>query len=102
MATIILLASSSKLTNPGEDKHGSMVFFDFLGFFMVAYPTRMATILNWTTALYVYMAFVKRVLRDGVAGKIYSPSFDPQQNATAIVSICRKSAIFMPLCSISD
>ncbi|BFZ17005.1 hypothetical protein BsWGS_20044 [Bradybaena similaris] len=75
MATIILLASSSKLTNPGEDKLGSMVFFDFLGFFMVAYPTRMATILNWTTALYVYMAFVKSVLRNGVtgAGSILKP-----------------------------
>ncbi|CAG5124824.1 unnamed protein product, partial [Candidula unifasciata] len=68
LATTILLASSSKMTNPGEDKHGSMVFFDFLGFFMVAYPTRMATILNWTTAFYVYMAFVKRLLRDGVTG----------------------------------
>lgn len=69
MATLVVLASSSKLTNPGEDRHGSMVFFDYLGFFMVAYPKRMATILNWTTSLYVYVAFVKRMLREGASGR---------------------------------
>ncbi|XP_035827663.1 endoplasmic reticulum metallopeptidase 1 [Aplysia californica] len=58
------LSTSMKLVDPGADKHGSMVFFDFLGFFMVAYPKRIAMLLNWTTVIYVYIAFVKRLLRD--------------------------------------
>ncbi|BFZ17006.1 hypothetical protein BsWGS_20045 [Bradybaena similaris] len=71
MATIILLASSSELTNPGEDKLG---FFGFFGF-MVTYPSCIDTILTWTTAVYIFVAFVKRVLRDRVigAGSILKP-----------------------------
>ncbi|CAL1526911.1 unnamed protein product, partial [Lymnaea stagnalis] len=64
LATLKNLASSTKLTDPGEDKHGSMVFFDFLGFFMIAYPQRMANILNFTTFVYVYIVFAKKLMRD--------------------------------------
>lgn len=68
LATLKLMATSSKLCNPGEDKHGSMVFFDVLGFFIVAYPQRLANILNWTTFVYVYVAFLKRMLRNRNSG----------------------------------
>ncbi|KAI8773749.1 endoplasmic reticulum metallopeptidase 1 [Biomphalaria glabrata] len=64
LATLKHLASSSKLTNPGEDKHGSLVFFDFLGFFMVSYPYRMSIILNCTTFLYVVVAYLKHFFKD--------------------------------------
>ena len=37
---------SPLLPNPGEDKHGKMVFFDFLGLFSVVYPERLAVVIN--------------------------------------------------------
>ena len=64
LAIILQLASSSKLTNPGEERHGSMVYFDFLGYFMVAYPQRMGQILNWATVLFVYLSFIKRLSKE--------------------------------------
>lgn len=70
MAILLQLASSSKLSNPGEDKHGSMVFFDFLGYFMVAYPQRMGQILNWATFFFVYLSFVKRLSKEREPGEL--------------------------------
>ncbi|XP_050400942.1 endoplasmic reticulum metallopeptidase 1 [Patella vulgata] len=46
MNLVETLVSSPQLVNPGPEKHGTMVFFDFIGYFMVSYPMRMAVILN--------------------------------------------------------
>ncbi|GFR83103.1 endoplasmic reticulum metallopeptidase 1 [Elysia marginata] len=70
MAVLLQLASSSKLTNPGEDRHGSMVFFDFMGYFMVAYPQRMGQILNWATFFFVYLSFMKRLSKEREPGDL--------------------------------
>ena len=35
------------LVDPGDHRHGTLVFFDFLGYFVVAYPRHLAILLNW-------------------------------------------------------
>lgn len=40
------VANSSLLPDPGEDKHGKLIFFDFLGLFSVVYPERLAVVVN--------------------------------------------------------
>ncbi|KAJ8306038.1 hypothetical protein KUTeg_016583 [Tegillarca granosa] len=58
------LASNPKLADPGLDKHGAMVFFDFVGYFMIHYPQRIGNILNCVVVgfafLSVYMKISKR------------------------------------------
>ncbi|XP_025109431.1 endoplasmic reticulum metallopeptidase 1-like [Pomacea canaliculata] len=46
LALLKALVSSPNFVDPGEFRHGSLVFFDFLGLFMIAYPAELATILN--------------------------------------------------------
>lgn len=73
-ALLMTLSKSSKVVDPGEDKHGKMVFYDFVGFFMVAYPQRMAVILNWSTLAYALIAILKRHKRDWQAGMLLCSS----------------------------
>ncbi|MBN3279846.1 ERMP1 metallopeptidase, partial [Polyodon spathula] len=57
LAVLKLLASSEELANSSEYRHGNMVFFDVLGVFMVAYPARVGTIINYmvTVATLIYL-----------------------------------------------
>ena len=71
MALVKTMATSTKLVDPGEDKHGSIVFFDVLGFFVVSYPHRIAKMLNWTCFVYVY--FANRMMWDRALGKTDFP-----------------------------
>ncbi|KAL5486377.1 hypothetical protein EMCRGX_G018844 [Ephydatia muelleri] len=45
------VANSPFLAHPGDYKHGKVVFFDFLGLFMVVYPERVGLILNTAVVL---------------------------------------------------
>ncbi|KAK7484073.1 hypothetical protein BaRGS_00024685 [Batillaria attramentaria] len=58
------LVSSPLLTNPGDYRHGSLVFFDFIGMFVVAYPKRLAVVLNWIAIAAVFTAVVLKRLRN--------------------------------------
>ena len=48
------VATSPLLAHPGEYRHGKVVFFDFLGLFMVVYPERLGAIIN---AIFVLASF---------------------------------------------
>ena len=51
MALVKGVANSPFLAHPGEYRHGKVVFFDFLGLFMVVYPERVGVILNTAVVL---------------------------------------------------
>jgi len=48
-AVVMEMANSPLLKDPGEYRHGAMVFFDFMGLFMVHYPARIGVIVNSVT-----------------------------------------------------
>ncbi|XP_069776906.1 endoplasmic reticulum metallopeptidase 1 [Narcine bancroftii] len=50
LAVLQYLASSEELSDSAQYRHGSMVFFDVLGLFVVAYPKRIGTIINCLVA----------------------------------------------------
>lgn len=49
------LGNSPFLANPGEEKHGKVIYFDFIGAFMVVYTHRVGVVLNSVTAAIVLM-----------------------------------------------
>ncbi|XP_006816631.2 endoplasmic reticulum metallopeptidase 1-like [Saccoglossus kowalevskii] len=62
LALIKHIANSPYLEDPEEYRHGDMIYFDVLGFFLVAYPVRIATLLNGCILLYVLTSIWQRVL----------------------------------------
>ncbi|KAM4528015.1 endoplasmic reticulum metallopeptidase 1 [Odontesthes bonariensis] len=58
LAVLKHLVMSEELADSSEYRHGNMVFFDLLGVVVVAYPSRVGTILNYmvATATFVYLA----------------------------------------------
>ena len=65
------LASSPYLADPGDYRHGSMVFFDVIGYFMVVYPERMGSIMNAIVALVVFLGVGRKVLGRNGNGKFF-------------------------------
>lgn len=52
-----MLASSSKY------QHGNMVFFDVLGLFVIAYPSRVGLIINYVVVMAVALYLGKKLLQ---------------------------------------
>ncbi|XP_069127736.1 endoplasmic reticulum metallopeptidase 1-like [Argopecten irradians] len=46
LSIVHALANNPKLADPGDDRHGSMVFYDLVGLVVVHYPKRIGSILN--------------------------------------------------------
>ena len=55
LAVLKGLANSPFLVNPGEYKHGEVVFFDVVGLFMVHYPERLGVIIN---SIVIVLSFI--------------------------------------------
>lgn len=75
LAVLRYLLMSEKLADSSEYRHGNMVFFDLLGVFVVAYPARVGTILNYMVAAATFLYLAKKASRPGHGGR--SP-FPPQ------------------------
>jgi hypothetical protein len=54
------MANSPLLKDPGEYRHGAMVFFDFMGLFMVHYPERIGVIINGITFVVSIVLIIKK------------------------------------------
>lgn len=52
-----MLAASS------EYQHGNMVFFDVLGLFVVAYPSRVGSIINYMVVMAVVLYLGRKLLQ---------------------------------------
>ena len=46
LAIVCEVSTSPLLEDPGEDRHGKLVFFDLFGKTVIIYPERVAAILN--------------------------------------------------------
>ena len=68
LALLRKLASSPKLADPGLDKHGTMVFFDILGYFMIHYPQRVGVIINCALVAAVLFKVIRKALGMNVTG----------------------------------
>jgi hypothetical protein len=64
LALVRSLVASPQFVEPGESRHGSLVFFDFLGLFMVAYPQRLAMLLNCGVVMAVVAMVVRKYLQN--------------------------------------
>ena len=62
LALVKGIVNSPFLANPGEYRHGAMVFFDFLGVFMVYYPERIGLVINVVTVFMVYLCVIKKFI----------------------------------------
>uniref|UniRef100_A0A8D0FPZ1 Endoplasmic reticulum metallopeptidase 1 n=1 Tax=Strix occidentalis caurina TaxID=311401 RepID=A0A8D0FPZ1_STROC len=63
LAVLKYLATSDKLAKSFEYRHGNVVFFDVLGLFVVAYPARVGTIMNYITAATAFLYLSKKLLQ---------------------------------------
>ena len=67
LALIKGIVNSPYLADPGEYRHGAVVFFDFLGIIMVHYPERISLVINVLTAFVVVLCLIRTFL--GFPGK---------------------------------
>ncbi|NXD27570.1 ERMP1 metallopeptidase, partial [Spelaeornis formosus] len=63
LAVLKYLATSEKLAKSSEYRHGNVVFFDILGLFVLAYPARVGTIMNYITAAVAFFYLSNKVLQ---------------------------------------
>ncbi|KAL9950991.1 hypothetical protein ACROYT_G043577 [Oculina patagonica] len=62
LALVKSIINSPFLADPGEYRHGAMVFFDFLGVAMVHYPERIGFVLNIVTAAVAVLCLIKKFI----------------------------------------
>uniref|UniRef100_A0A8C6ZI82 Endoplasmic reticulum metallopeptidase 1 n=1 Tax=Nothoprocta perdicaria TaxID=30464 RepID=A0A8C6ZI82_NOTPE len=63
LAVLKYLATSDKLAKSFEYRHGNVVFFDILGLFVLAYPARVGTIMNYIIAAIAFIYLSKKILQ---------------------------------------
>lgn len=63
LAVLKYLATSDTLVSSSEYRHGNMVFFDVLGLFVVAYPSRVGSIINCMVVMVVVLYLGKKLLQ---------------------------------------
>ncbi|XP_068609167.1 endoplasmic reticulum metallopeptidase 1 [Brachionichthys hirsutus] len=71
LAVLRYLLTSDKLADSSEYRHGNMVFFDLLGIYVVAYPARVGTILNYMVAAAAFLYLAKKASLPGNGGGRY-------------------------------
>lgn len=76
LAVLRYLVMSDKLADSSEYRHGNMVFFDLLGVVVVAYPSRVGTILNYIVATATFLYLAKKASRPGNGGRSPFPVVD--------------------------
>ncbi|XP_045879345.1 endoplasmic reticulum metallopeptidase 1 [Meles meles] len=63
LAVLKYLAMSDMLPSSSEYRHGNMVFFDVLGLFVVAYPSRVGAVINCMVVTAVVLYLGKKLLQ---------------------------------------
>ncbi|GAB1302313.1 Endoplasmic reticulum metallopeptidase 1 [Apodemus speciosus] len=63
LAVLKHLATSDMLASSSEYRHGSMVFFDVLGLLVIAYPSRVGSIINYMVVMAVVLYLGKKLLQ---------------------------------------
>ncbi|XP_004706575.2 endoplasmic reticulum metallopeptidase 1 [Echinops telfairi] len=63
LAILKYLATSDMLASSSEYQHGNMVFFDVFGLFVIAYPSRVGSIINYMVFLAAVLYLGKKLLQ---------------------------------------
>ncbi|XP_063644802.1 endoplasmic reticulum metallopeptidase 1 isoform X5 [Pan troglodytes] len=63
LAVLKHLATSDMLAAASKYRHGNMVFFDVLGLFVIAYPSRIGSIINYMVVMGVVLYLGKKFLQ---------------------------------------
>ena len=62
LALVRALANSPQLADPGDDRHGNMVYCDVIGQMVIMYPQRIGAILNTIVVVVVMLDVARRIL----------------------------------------
>ena len=93
LAVLRYLVMSEKLADSSEYRHGNMVFFDLLGVYVVAYPARVGTILNYMIATATFLYLAKKASLPGNGGTIDHPSL--RSDARFAIIFARHKTVFV-------
>ncbi|XP_058157810.1 endoplasmic reticulum metallopeptidase 1 isoform X2 [Dasypus novemcinctus] len=63
LAVLKYLATSDMLASSSKYQHGNTVFFDVLGLFVIAYPCRVGSIINYVVVMVVVLYLGKKLLQ---------------------------------------
>ncbi|XP_066224198.1 endoplasmic reticulum metallopeptidase 1 isoform X2 [Saccopteryx leptura] len=63
LAVLKYLATSDMLVSSSKYRHGNMVFFDVLGLFVIAYPSRVGCIINYMVVVAAVLYLGKKLLQ---------------------------------------
>ncbi|KAF5912772.1 hypothetical protein HPG69_007762, partial [Diceros bicornis minor] len=63
LAVLKYLATSDMLASSSKYRHGNMVFFDVFGLFVIAYPSRVGSIINYMVVMAVVLYLGKKFLQ---------------------------------------
>lgn len=63
LAVLKYLATSDVLVSSSKYRHGNMVFFDVLGLFVIAYPSRVGSIINCMVVMAAVLYLGKKLLQ---------------------------------------
>ncbi|CAI9617643.1 unnamed protein product [Staurois parvus] len=72
MGVLKYLASSHLLADASEYRHGNLVFFDVCGFFVLCYPARIGTIVNYIIGTVTLFYLSKNTIKYKRAGMNYA------------------------------
>ena len=65
LAVVRAIVDSPLLADPAEYRHGHMIYFDFVGLFMVMLPARLGFLVNVVIIVFVVLRFAVKLLRSG-------------------------------------
>jgi len=65
LAIVRAIIDSPLLADPAEYRHGHMIYFDFVGLFMVILPVRLGTFIDVTAIFFVMLKFASKLLKSG-------------------------------------
>ncbi|XP_053322000.1 endoplasmic reticulum metallopeptidase 1 [Spea bombifrons] len=72
LSVLKYLAMSHQLADSSEFRHGNMVFFDVCGLFVLSYPARIGTVINYIVATVTFVYLSKKIAKYRRAGVNYS------------------------------
>jgi len=65
LAIIRAIIDSELLADPAEYRHGHVIYFDFVGLFMVILPVRLGTFIDVAAIVLVMLRFAAKLLKSG-------------------------------------
>ena len=84
------LSQSPLVADPSSDQHGAMVFYDFLGIYLVLYPQRIGWILNTLVAVVTFVFIVLKFSKRSVGHSNGKGKRKTMWTTTSIPPSCRE------------